>query len=60
VKYMILAYGSQQEFDTLATSTEELSAIGEFLAEFTGDLAASGELVDAPGGREPRSAGASS
>jgi hypothetical protein len=53
VKYMILAYGSQQEFDALATSPEELSAIGEFLAKFTGELAASGELVDTQGLAEP-------
>jgi hypothetical protein len=53
VKYMILAYGSQQEFDALATSAEELSAIGEFLAKFTGELAASGELVDTQGLAEP-------
>ncbi|MEU8381203.1 YciI family protein [Streptosporangium sp. NPDC048865] len=57
MKYMILAYGSQQFYDSLAgkdgvhpaASAEELAAIGEFLATFTGDLAASGELVDAQG-----------
>ena len=46
MKYMILAYGSQQEFDALATSPDELSAIDDFLAKFTGELEASGELVD--------------
>jgi hypothetical protein len=49
VKYMILVYGSQQEFDALDTSPEEQTAIGEFLTEFTGALAASGELVDTQG-----------
>jgi hypothetical protein len=57
VKYMITAYGSQQDFDLLTgkdsargvTSPEELSAIGEFLATFVAELSASGELVDAQG-----------
>jgi hypothetical protein len=57
MKYMILAYGSQQDYDSLAgkdgaqpaASAEELAAIGEFLTKFTGDLAASGELVDTQG-----------
>jgi hypothetical protein len=57
MKYMILAYGSQRDYDALAanegaqlaTSAEELAEIGEFLAKFTGDLAAAGELVDAQG-----------
>lgn len=57
MKYMILAYGAQQDYDSLAgkdgvqaaASGEELAAIGEFIAEFTGDLAASGELVDTQG-----------
>jgi hypothetical protein len=53
VKYMILAYGSQQEFDAIAASPEEQSAIGEFLAKFTAELTASGELVDAQGLAEP-------
>nr|WP_042185320.1 YciI family protein [Kibdelosporangium sp. MJ126-NF4]CEL16699.1 hypothetical protein [Kibdelosporangium sp. MJ126-NF4]CTQ88950.1 hypothetical protein [Kibdelosporangium sp. MJ126-NF4] len=57
MKYMILAYGSQQEYDSLAgkdgaypaASAEDLAEIGEFLATFTGGLAASGELVDTQG-----------
>lgn len=53
MKYMILVYGSQQEFDTIAASPEEQSAIGEFLTKFTGELTASGELVDAQGLAEP-------
>lgn len=51
MKYMILVYGSQQDYDSLAGKGDpaELNAIGEFLATFTGDLAASGELVDTQG-----------
>ena len=49
MKYMILVYGSQQEFDALDASPGEQTEIGEFLAEFTGALAASGELVDTQG-----------
>jgi hypothetical protein len=57
MKYMILAYGSQQDYDSLTgkdgaqagASADELAAIGEFLTKFTGDLAASGELVDTQG-----------
>lgn len=57
MKYLILAYGSQLDYDSLAgkdgvqpaASGEELAAIGAFLATFTGDLATSGELVDAQG-----------
>jgi hypothetical protein len=57
MKYLILAYGSQQDYDSLGgkegaqptASAEELAAVGEFLAEFTGDLVASGELVDTQG-----------
>lgn len=57
MKYMILTYGSQQDYDALGggdttgpvSSAEETAAIGEFLMKFTADLAASGELVDAQG-----------
>jgi hypothetical protein len=57
MKYMILAYGSQQDYGSLAgkdgaqpaASAAELAAIGEFLTKFTGDLAACGELVDTQG-----------
>ncbi|PSK90971.1 hypothetical protein CLV63_12198 [Murinocardiopsis flavida] len=55
MKYMILAYGSQQDYDSLAgkdgagASAEEPAEIDAFLSGFTGDLAASGELVDAQG-----------
>ncbi len=58
MKYMILTYGSQRDYDALAgkdagedtgrpgSSAADVAAIGEFL---TADLAASGELVDAQG-----------
>jgi hypothetical protein len=49
VKYMILAYGSQQEFDAITASPALQSTIGEFLAKFTGELTASGELVETQG-----------
>ncbi|MDI5974585.1 YciI family protein [Amycolatopsis magusensis] len=50
---MILVYGSQQAYDELAGDTE---AIDRFLAEFTGGLAETGELVDAQGLSAPASA----
>lgn len=57
MKYMILTYGSQQEYDAMAgqgpaesaRSPEELAEMGSFLEKFTADLAASGELVEAAG-----------
>ncbi|WNV88015.1 YciI family protein [Umezawaea sp. Da 62-37] len=57
MKYMILAHGSQQDYDSFSgeddtrpsASADELAAIGEFLTRFTGDLVASGELVDTQG-----------
>ncbi len=65
MKYMILTYGSQRDYDALAgkdtgegageetgrpgSSAADVAAIGEFLMKFTADLAASGELVDAQG-----------
>jgi hypothetical protein len=58
MKYMILMYGSQQDYDALtgkaaggrrAWTTEEAAAMGEFMESFTKDLADSGELVDTRG-----------
>ncbi|CCQ18089.1 putative uncharacterized protein [Rhodococcus sp. AW25M09] len=56
MKYMLLTYGSQQEYDALAgqgsaqaRSAEELAEMGSFLEKFTGDLAGTGELVQAAG-----------
>lgn len=57
MKYVILAYASQQDFDALMgrdsgqppVPADELAAIEEFLAKFTGELTESGELLDAQG-----------
>jgi hypothetical protein len=58
VKYMILVYGSQQDYDALAGkpdagqpgwSAADFAAMGAFMERFNRDLAASGELVDTRG-----------
>jgi hypothetical protein len=58
MKYMILMYGSQQDYDELAGkpgradrawSREDFAAMGTFMESFGKDLAESGELVDAQG-----------
>ncbi|MGW7539442.1 YciI family protein [Amycolatopsis sp. NPDC054798] len=60
MKYLILAYGNQQDYDYLggkngengkngAATAAETAAIEEFLAGFTGALAESGELVETQG-----------
>jgi hypothetical protein len=58
MKYMILLYGSQQDYDALAGKqapgkpawgAEDFAAMGAFMAEFTKDLADSGELVETRG-----------
>ena len=58
MKYMILLYGSQQDYDALtgkqaagkpAWGPEEFAAMGAFMAEFNKDLAESGELVETRG-----------
>jgi len=57
MKYMILTYASQQDYDTMAGqaadkpawSAEDFAAMGAFMEAFTTDLAASGELVDTRG-----------
>lgn len=55
MKYMILAYGSQQDYDSMAGkptpgqpgwSPADFAAVGTFMESFNTDLAASGELVD--------------
>src|SRR5579859_5639914 len=55
MKYMILMYASQQDYDALAGksvpgkvswSRPELAAMGAFMESFTKNLAESGELVD--------------
>ncbi len=58
MKYMILLYGSQQDYDALAGkaapgrpawSGEDFAAMGTFMAAFTGELTDSGELVETRG-----------
>jgi hypothetical protein len=58
VKYMILVYGSQQDYDSMAGkpadsrsawSAEDFAALGTFMESFTKDLAESGELVETRG-----------
>ncbi|MGH3124689.1 MAG: YciI family protein [Streptosporangiaceae bacterium] len=58
MKYMILVYGSQQDYDSmagkaadgkLAWSAEDFAALGGFMESFAKELAESGELVDTRG-----------
>ena len=56
MKYMILTYGSQQDYDAMAGkaggptwSAEDFAAMGAFMESFTRDLAESGELVETRG-----------
>ena len=58
MKYMILMYGSQQDYDGMAGqavsgqpawSAADFGAMGAFMESFGKDLAESGELVDAQG-----------
>jgi hypothetical protein len=57
MKYMILPYGSQQDYDAMAGkatdkpawSAEDFAAMGEFMESFNKDLEESGELVDTRG-----------
>jgi hypothetical protein len=57
VKYMILTYGSQQDYDAMAGkaadrpawSAEEFAAMGAFMESFNKDLEESGELVETRG-----------
>lgn len=58
MKYMILMYGSQADYDGMAGKAEggqpawtkdEFAAMGAFMESFGRDLAESGELVDARG-----------
>jgi len=58
VKYMILTYGSQQDYDGLAGrsapgapawTAEEFAALGTFMDSFNKELAESGELVETRG-----------
>jgi hypothetical protein len=57
MKYMILTYASQQDYDTLAGqatdkpawSAEDVAAMGAFMEAFNQDLVESGELVETRG-----------
>jgi hypothetical protein len=58
MKYMILVYGSQQDYDSMAGkpadarptwSAEDFAALGAFMESFSKDLAESGELVETRG-----------
>ena len=58
MKYMILTYGSQQDYDGLAGrsapgapawTAEEFAALGTFMDSFNKELAESGELVETRG-----------
>jgi hypothetical protein len=57
MKYMILTYASQQDYDAMAGkpgatsgwSAEDFAAMGAFMASFTKDLVESGELVETRG-----------
>ena len=58
MKYMILLYGSQQDYDALTGKpvpgkptwgAEDFAAMGAFMAEFSKDLTESGELVETRG-----------
>ena len=58
MKYMILTYGSQQDYDGLAGrsapgapawTAEEFAALGTFMQSFSKELADSGELVETRG-----------
>jgi hypothetical protein len=57
VKYMILTYGSQQDYDLMAgkagdkpaLSPEDFAPMGAFMQSFNEDLEKSGELVDTRG-----------
>jgi len=62
VKYMILTYGSQLDYDGMARrpaagrstwSAEDFAALGAFMESFTSELAESGELVETRGLTSP-------
>jgi hypothetical protein len=57
MKYMILIYGSQRDYDSMvgkpsdnpAWSADDFAALGAFMQSFNEELAKSGELVDTRG-----------
>jgi hypothetical protein len=61
MKYMILTYGSQKDYDTMAgkatdkpaLSPEDFAPMGAFMEAFNEELSKSGELVDTRGLTDP-------
>lgn len=62
MKYMIMLYGSQRDYDMLtgkavdgrpAWTQEEIGALHAFMGKWNGDLVESGEFVDAQGLNSP-------
>jgi len=61
MKYMILLYGSQREYDAMAGragadqawSADDFAAMGAFMKSWNNDLVESGEFVEARGLAEP-------
>lgn len=57
MKYMILSFGSQRDYDEMGGkggtdavwTPEDFAAMAEFMTKFNADLEASGELVDTQG-----------
>ena len=57
MKYMILTYGTQRDYDTMAGQNpdhpdlkpEDFMPLHQFMGEFTAELERSGELVEATG-----------
>jgi hypothetical protein len=65
MKYMILVYASQRDYDAMAGkpapgesgwSGADFAALGQFMEQFARDLAESGELVDTRGLTAPSQA----
>jgi hypothetical protein len=49
MKYMILTYGSQREYDAMGQAPADYADLHAFMEAFNKDLADSGELVDTRG-----------
>ncbi|NAS23494.1 hypothetical protein GT755_17560 [Herbidospora sp. NEAU-GS84] len=49
MKYMIMLYGSQRDFDAMATGGPEVAEMHAFMEKWNNDLVESGEFVDAKG-----------
>ncbi len=61
MKYMIMLYGSQQDYDAMvgkatgkpAWTADDFAAMGAFMEKWNNELVESGEFVDAQGLAEP-------